>query len=135
MKKSDVDIIKQWIEYTGDESAPEGFSKKVMSRIELERAYTYTNPINKKFVLGTILVFTALIILALTLPSAGEYSLIKSIIERISGFINDMSETFSFPGIMIAARYFFYVSGAIIVFVLIDRFLAKFVVSGKEYTG
>ncbi len=132
MKKSDVDIIKQWIEHTGSESAPEDFSKKVMSRVRFERAYSVTNPINKKFILVAILVFTVLIILALTLPSASEYSWIKSIIERISGFLPEMSETFSFPSILIVARYIFYCSGGIIVFVLIDRFFARFIVSGKE---
>ena len=131
MKKSDVDIIKQWIEYTGAESAPEGFSKKVMSRIELEKAYLYANPINKRFVLGTVLVFTTLIILALTLPSAREYYRINIVIGKLSGLFSEIPDSFSIPGIMIFARYIFYVSGGIIVFVLMDRFLSKFLVPQK----
>ncbi len=133
MKKSDVDIIKQWIEYTGAESAPEGFSKKVMSRIELERTHTYTNPINKKFVLGTILVFTALIILAFTLPSAGEYFWIKRVIDKISGLLPEIHDSYSIHNLLNVSRYIFYVSGGLIVFVLMDRFLAKFLTHGKEY--
>ncbi|MBN1388032.1 MAG: hypothetical protein JW965_06260 [Bacteroidales bacterium] len=134
MKKSDVDIIKQWIEYTGTESAPEGFSKKVMSRIELERAYTYANPINKKFVIGTILVFTALIILAITVPSAGEYHWIKSVIEKIAGFVPEIPDSLSIPDILPVARYIFFVSIGIISFIMIDRLLAKFLIQRKRYT-
>ena len=135
MKKYDEDIIKQWIEYTGPETAPEGFSNKVMSRIETENVYIYTNPINKKFILFTLLIFTVLIIIALTLPSAGEYSWIKSIIEKISGFLPEIPDTLSLHNMLIIARYIFYISGGIIAFILTDRFLAKFLAPGKEYSG
>ncbi len=135
MKKSEKDIIIEWIEYTGTESAPAGFSEKVMSRIELEKDYTYINPISRTFILIAILAFTGLVILALTLPRASEYTWLKSIIENISGFLTRIPDSIQIPGISIIARYLFYISAGIIVFTLIDRFLAKFLIPGKRYTG
>jgi hypothetical protein len=135
MKRSDKDIIKEFIELTGSEKAPSGFSRKVMSRIELEKDNTYINPISRTFILIVILTFTGLVILALTLPRDIEYPWMKSVIENISGFLTRIPDSIQIPGISIIARYLFYISAGIIVFTLIDRFLAKFLIPGKRYIG
>lgn len=135
MKKSEKDIIKEWIEYTGTESAPAGFSEKVMSHIELENEFSFINPIKKTFILIAILVFTGLVILTFTLPSVNEYTWLQNVIENISGFFSELPSSISIPAISNIARYLFYFSAGTIVFIIIDRILAKYIFSGNLYTS
>ena len=135
MKKSENDIIKEFVDLTGPEEAPSGFTGNLMSRIKMEKEYTYVNPIKRKFVIVVALIFTGLIILTSTLPSASEYSWMTIMMDKISGFGTGMHEYFSSQKILYLSSYVFYISAGIIVFVLFDRFLARFLIQGKESPG
>ena len=106
MMKSDIsrdDNIGKMVNSAGRDRAPEGFTSKVMSRIELEALSVpdrYKNPIGKNFLIVSSLVFLILILLAATFQWAGWsdsslFSFIKlpeihlpdysAILNRISG--------------------------------------------------
>jgi|GEM_PF-5047489 len=125
MNKSEKDKIKEWVEYTGSESAPAGFTKKVMSQIEKENTFLYINPIKKSFIYTVILVFIGLSLLTFTLPSVSEYPWFQDILKHISGFLTDFKVSISIPGLPVILSYLVYFSGGLSVFIVFDRLLAN----------
>jgi len=132
MKKSEIDIIKEWVEHTGTESAPDGFRQKVMSQIEIESTFAYVNPIKNGFIYVFIIVFFGLVFLALTLPSASEYPLIQNLIVRTSGLLAEFKASVPFPNLQVILRYLGYLAAGTSIFIVIDRILANHFSAGQD---
>ena len=105
MKKSEKfkdDLVEKWIRETGGDSAPEGFSRNVMSRIELEpisHLHIYRNPLGKafKYIVGSIIIL--LLIAGLFQPSMNLKfladfelrGLADGLLDSVSGFFSEIA--------------------------------------------
>lgn len=135
MKRYENDIIREIVEATGHEKAPDSFSEKVMSRIHQEKEYAYSNPINRNFIVAMLIVFTVLIVLAITMKSSSwHFTWLDSMTEEISGFTAGLSDFISHNNLLSTARYSLYAVGGLLLLMLFDRFLAGLLIQGKEYT-
>ena len=71
MKKSDnhkIDLIQEWLESSSQEKAPDGFTHKVMTRIDLEPLTAikrYNSPFSKVFRNTVLISFGSLLLLSI----------------------------------------------------------------------
>ncbi len=76
MKKSDLnnsDMLRDWVDATGKDKAPVGFTQNVMSQVAVEPVYSkssYRSPVSTTFKIGTSLFVSVIVILAFVLPDS-----------------------------------------------------------------
>ncbi len=76
MNKSDLnnnDILKDWVEATGKDKAPVGFTQNVMSQVNVEPVYSstfYKNPVSITFKVGAVLFVTIIVVLSFFVPDS-----------------------------------------------------------------
>lgn len=132
MKESDLnnnDMLRDWIEATGKDEAPGGFTQNVMSQVIVEPVYSsrsYRNPVSTGFKVGAIIFVTIIVVFSFLIPDS-QSSIIPSLnfdfLDKINSF------NFSIPKINIPSfpytNYLLY--GSVVIFLLagFDRVLDR----------
>ena len=131
MKKSDLynsDNIRDWVEVTGKDRAPDGFTQNVMSQINVEPVYSstfYSNPISKTFKIGALIFVSVIVVLTITMPDSQSSILPNLNFDFLHKFFTN---NISFPEIDISSiPYINYLSYAFVIgglLVALDRGLS-----------
>ena len=128
MKESEKykdDFIRDWIKTTRRDNASEGFTEKLMAQVDIEpisNINRYSRPVNKAFLIGTLIVFSSLLAVALFLPNL-NWTVSSYLPSYSMPEINIPNFTEIFPEIKAL-----YISIPIIILIasiLLDRFLSK----------
>jgi hypothetical protein len=124
---SGKDILREWIDKTGKDTAPSGFTEKIMARIEVEitPAQVYKNPISITFRLGALSVLSLLIILSVFSAGSSELAWFDTISEKISQLNISIPQLTEFGSLMSNFSFLIYISIGIFMVVLFDRVLSR----------
>ena len=133
MKKSDLnnnDMLKDWVEATGKDKAPVGFTQNVMSQINVEPVYNstfYKSPVSITFKAGAFLFVIIIVVLAFFVPDSQS-----SIIPSLNfDFLNKINPgNLSLPKIDIPSipyiNYLLYASVVVLLLAAFDGALSRF---------
>lgn len=139
MKKSDLsnnDMLKDWVEATGKDKAPVGFTQNVMSQVNVEPVYNstfYKSPVSITFKTGALLFVIIIVVLAFFVPDSQS-----SIIPGLNfDFLNKINPgNLSLPKIDIPSipyiNYLLYASVVIFVLAGFDGVLSRLFTGTKK---
>ncbi|MCD4770566.1 MAG: hypothetical protein K8R35_10425 [Bacteroidales bacterium] len=139
MKKSDLsnnDMLKDWVEATGKDKAPVGFTQNVMSQVNVEPVYNstfYKSPVSTTFKTGALLFVIIIVVLAFFVPDSQS-----SIIPGLNfDFLNKINPgNLSLPKIDIPSipyiNYLLYASVVVLLLAAFDGALSRFFTGTKK---
>ena len=126
-ENSENDILKEWIESAGNDIAPDGFTEKVMNRIELVTAPSkaYSSPFSFSFKVSSIVMLSVLILMTFLLASPVEYSWYTSISDKIGQLRFNLPELHEFGNLMGNFSYLLYISIGIFLVIISDSLISR----------
>ena len=127
LDNQEKDILREWIEITGKDNAPPGFTEKIMTRIALQKATSkiYTSPVSLTFKLGFIAVLTLLIVLAIVSSTQGELSFFDTVAERLGMFSLRLPDMPSLDKVIDNFSIILYIAAGIFLLIIFDRILNR----------
>lgn len=139
MRKSDLnnnDMLKDWVEATGKDKAPVGFTQNVMSQVNVEPVNSkfYKNPVSVTFKAGAFLFAAIIVVLSFFIPDS-QSSIIPGLNFDFLSKINPANLSIpkiDFPSIPYI-NYLLYASIVVFLLAISDRVLnSLFTVTKKN---
>jgi len=122
-------MLEEIIRSTGVEKAPAGFTRNVMSRVEVEPIYhspIYSNPMSRLFRVGSLVVFISLIIAAI-FSSGPVNSQFMAPLSEWLGNLTNIPEMLPLPDISMPEnlRSLPYIVSAVLLLLFLDSLLNR----------